>query len=121
MAVYKSEYRASSIPSHLLVLHTRTGEAGGGTDVVMVYFVAALQCLFWTRFMVDTATCAGDHPVTNTTLQSLVFVMSDNFYFAGRKPFGNGPDTKRLETEGNAYIRKEFPRIDFLKNCEVEV
>jgi peptidyl-prolyl cis-trans isomerase A (cyclophilin A) len=35
-------------------------------------------------------------------------------------PSGNGPDQGRLQTEGNAYVRSSFPRMDFTKQAVIE-
>ena len=34
-------------------------------------------------------------------------------------PRGSGPDQGRLQTEGNAYLAKEFPRMDFVKKATI--
>lgn len=35
-------------------------------------------------------------------------------------PRGSGPDQGRLQSEGNAYAKKEFPRLDYVKTARVE-
>ena len=35
-------------------------------------------------------------------------------------PRGAGPDQKLIQTQGNAYLEKEFPRLDFIKKASVE-
>jgi peptidyl-prolyl cis-trans isomerase A (cyclophilin A) len=35
-------------------------------------------------------------------------------------PRGRGPDQSRLQSEGNAYLAKEFPRMDFVKKATIE-
>jgi peptidyl-prolyl cis-trans isomerase A (cyclophilin A) len=34
-------------------------------------------------------------------------------------PRGNGPDQGRLQMEGNAYLAKEFPRMDYVKKASI--
>jgi peptidyl-prolyl cis-trans isomerase A (cyclophilin A) len=34
-------------------------------------------------------------------------------------PRGNGPDQGRLQSEGNAYLAKSFPRMDFVKKATI--
>jgi peptidyl-prolyl cis-trans isomerase A (cyclophilin A) len=34
-------------------------------------------------------------------------------------PRGKGPDQGRLQAEGNAYLNKEFPRLDFIKSATI--
>jgi peptidyl-prolyl cis-trans isomerase A (cyclophilin A) len=35
-------------------------------------------------------------------------------------PNGNGPDQGRVQMEGNAYLAKAFPRLDFVKKATIE-
>ena len=35
-------------------------------------------------------------------------------------PRGRGPDQSRLQDEGNAYLTKEFPRMDYIKKATIE-
>jgi peptidyl-prolyl cis-trans isomerase A (cyclophilin A) len=35
-------------------------------------------------------------------------------------PRGRGPDQSRLQNEGNAYLTKEFPRMDYIKKATIE-
>ena len=35
-------------------------------------------------------------------------------------PRGRGPDQSRLQNEGNAYLGKEFPRMDYIKKATIE-
>ncbi|MDQ6707469.1 MAG: peptidylprolyl isomerase [Acidobacteriota bacterium] len=34
-------------------------------------------------------------------------------------PRGKGPDQKRIEGEGNSYLEKEFPKLDYIKTARV--
>ena len=34
-------------------------------------------------------------------------------------PSGKGPDQVRLQSEGNAYLGKDFPRLDFIKSATI--
>src|SRR5262245_10473268 len=35
-------------------------------------------------------------------------------------PRGKGPDQTRLQTEGNPYLEKEFPKMDYIKKATIE-
>jgi peptidyl-prolyl cis-trans isomerase A (cyclophilin A) len=35
-------------------------------------------------------------------------------------PSGRGPDQSRIQREGNAYLKKEFPNLDFIKKATIE-
>ena len=35
-------------------------------------------------------------------------------------PHGAGPDQGRAQTEGNAYFRREFPKLDHVKTARIE-
>src|SRR5512139_3976719 len=35
-------------------------------------------------------------------------------------PRGRGPDQSRLQNEGNAYLAKEFPHMDYIKKATIE-
>jgi len=35
-------------------------------------------------------------------------------------PRGRGPDQSRIQNEGNAYLTKEFPRMDYVKKATIE-
>jgi peptidyl-prolyl cis-trans isomerase A (cyclophilin A) len=35
------------------------------------------------------------------------------------EPSGNGPSQKRLEKEGNPYLLRDFPKLDYIKKAEI--
>lgn len=36
-------------------------------------------------------------------------------------PNGNGPDQQRIQMEGNAYLKKDFPDLDYIKSATIVV
>ena len=34
-------------------------------------------------------------------------------------PRGKGPDQGRIQSEGNTYLKKDFPEMDYIKSAEV--
>ncbi|HLY56726.1 MAG TPA: hypothetical protein VKS60_14270, partial [Stellaceae bacterium] len=34
-------------------------------------------------------------------------------------PRGNGPDQQRVQTQGNAYLTKDFAKLDYIKKAEI--
>ncbi len=46
----------------------------------------------------------------------------DSFYggYGEGAPNGNGPDQGRVQAQGNAYLEKDFPKLDFIKTATIE-
>jgi peptidyl-prolyl cis-trans isomerase A (cyclophilin A) len=45
----------------------------------------------------------------------------DEFYadYADGPPLGPGPSQTRIETEGNAYLERDFPKLDYIKKATI--
>jgi cyclophilin family peptidyl-prolyl cis-trans isomerase len=35
-------------------------------------------------------------------------------------PSGKGPDQSRVQSQGNAYLTKDFPKLDYIKKATIE-
>jgi peptidyl-prolyl cis-trans isomerase A (cyclophilin A) len=47
-------------------------------------------------------------------------VDSLNGEYGENAPRGSGPDQSRLQAEGNAYLIKDFPRMDYIRKATIE-
>jgi peptidyl-prolyl cis-trans isomerase A (cyclophilin A) len=47
-------------------------------------------------------------------------VDSINAEYGEGAPRGRGPDQSRIQNEGNAYLAKDFPRLDYVKKATIE-
>ena len=47
-------------------------------------------------------------------------VDSINAEYGEGAPRGRGPDQSRIQSEGNAYLAKDFPRLDYIKKATIE-
>lgn len=41
------------------------------------------------------------------------------FLYGENRPRGGGPDPNRIQTEGNAYLDREFPRLDSIRKATI--
>ena len=53
-------------------------------------------------------------------IQGMDVVDKLNAEYGEGAPRGRGPDQGRLQMEGNAYLAKEYPRMDFVRKATVE-
>ena len=53
-------------------------------------------------------------------LSGMNVVDSLNAEYGEGAPRGRGPDQSRLQSEGNAYLMKEYPRMDYIKKATIE-
>jgi len=47
--------------------------------------------------------------------------VADQLYYAYGEgaPGGQGPDQQRIQAQGNAYLEREFPRLDYIKKATI--
>jgi peptidyl-prolyl cis-trans isomerase A (cyclophilin A) len=53
-------------------------------------------------------------------VQGMDVVDKLNAEYGEGSPRGRGPDQGRLQQEGNAYLQKDYPRMDFIKKATIE-
>jgi peptidyl-prolyl cis-trans isomerase A (cyclophilin A) len=53
-------------------------------------------------------------------IQGMEVVDKLNAEYGEGAPRGRGPDQGRIQMEGNAYLNKSFPRMDFVKKATIE-
>ena len=53
-------------------------------------------------------------------IQGMDVVDKINAEYGEGAPRGRGPDQGRVQTEGNAYLSKDFPRMDFVRKATIE-
>lgn len=52
-------------------------------------------------------------------VQGMDVVDKINGEYGEGAPAGNGPDQQRIQMEGNAYLKKDFPHLDYIKSVTV--
>ena len=55
------------------------------------------------------------------TEDSMSVLDAFNREYGDMPPWGRGPEQGRLTREGNRYIKKDYPKIDFIQKCRVAV
>ena len=53
-------------------------------------------------------------------VEGMAVVDKLNAEYGDGAPRGDGPDQSRLQMEGNAYLVKDFPRLDFIRKATIE-
>ena len=61
---------------------------------------------------------AGFSPFGKVT-EGMDVVDKINGEYGEGAPSGRGPDQKRIQMEGNAYLKKDFPNLDYIKSATV--
>jgi cyclophilin family peptidyl-prolyl cis-trans isomerase len=59
-------------------------------------------------------------PLGRVTPETLPILNSFYKGYGDQSPWGSGPDQGRIHQEGNTYLRRDFPLLDFIHSC-VEV
>ncbi|MGH8024554.1 MAG: peptidylprolyl isomerase [Limisphaerales bacterium] len=52
-------------------------------------------------------------------VQGMDMVDKINSEYGDGPPSGSGPDQQRIQMEGNAYLKKDFPHLDYIKSVTV--
>jgi peptidyl-prolyl cis-trans isomerase A (cyclophilin A) len=53
-------------------------------------------------------------------LSGMNVVEAINAEYGEGAPNGRGPNQSRIQSEGNAYLSKDFPRMDYIKKATIE-
>ena len=59
-------------------------------------------------------------PPFGRVIQGMEVVDKLNAEYGEGAPRGRGPDQGRLQMEGNAYLTKDFPNMDYVKKATIE-
>ncbi len=62
----------------------------------------------------------GFSPLGKLTDPSVAVFKTINGEYGEGAPGGNGPSQGRIQFEGNDYLKKEFPRLDYIKTATVQ-
>jgi peptidyl-prolyl cis-trans isomerase A (cyclophilin A) len=52
-------------------------------------------------------------------IEGMAVVDKINSEYGDGAPFGRGPDQSRIQGEGNAYLKKDFPNLDYIKSASI--
>jgi peptidyl-prolyl cis-trans isomerase A (cyclophilin A) len=52
-------------------------------------------------------------------IQGMDVVDKINGEYGDGAPYGRGPDQGRIQGEGNTYLKKEFPDLDYIKSATI--
>ena len=58
-------------------------------------------------------------PSFGKVTQGMDVVDTLNSEYGEGAPRGRGPDQGRIQAEGNAYLKKDFPRLDYIKSATI--
>eukprot|EP00416_Gambierdiscus_australes_P044188 CAMPEP_0171104522 /NCGR_PEP_ID=MMETSP0766_2-20121228/60814_1 /TAXON_ID=439317 /ORGANISM="Gambierdiscus australes, Strain CAWD 149" /LENGTH=210 /DNA_ID=CAMNT_0011565165 /DNA_START=21 /DNA_END=653 /DNA_ORIENTATION=+ len=58
-------------------------------------------------------------PIGRVTEQSMDVLAQIYTGYGDMPPWGKGPDPALIQRQGNDYVRKNFPKIDFLRSCKI--
>jgi cyclophilin family peptidyl-prolyl cis-trans isomerase len=61
----------------------------------------------------------GFPPFGQVTSGGMAVVDKINAEYGEGAPNGKGPNQQRVQTEGNAYLMKEFPKLDYIKKATI--
>lgn len=69
--------------------------------------------------LVDNSRLDGAFAPFGKVIQGMDVVDKLNGEYGEGFPSGRGPDQSRIQMEGNAYLKKDFPNLDYIKSAEI--
>jgi peptidyl-prolyl cis-trans isomerase A (cyclophilin A) len=74
---------------------------------------------FFINFADNTGLDGQDFAPFGKVVKGMDVVDKINGEYGEGAPSGSGPDQGRIQMEGNAYLKKDFPRLDYIKSATV--
>jgi peptidyl-prolyl cis-trans isomerase A (cyclophilin A) len=74
---------------------------------------------FFINFADNTGLDGQDFAPFGKVVKGMDVVDKINGEYGEGAPSGNGPDQGRIQMEGNAYLKKDFPHLDYIKSVTV--
>jgi cyclophilin family peptidyl-prolyl cis-trans isomerase len=110
-----ARWRAAQIPDDQVTQSNRRGTitfatAGPGTRTSQVFI----------NFADNTRLDESGFAPFGRVVSGMNVVDALNAEYGEGAPRGRGPDQSRIQNEGNAYLMKDFPRLDFVKKATIE-
>jgi cyclophilin family peptidyl-prolyl cis-trans isomerase len=110
-----ARWRAAQIPDDQVTQSNKRGTitfatAGSGTRTSQVFI----------NFADNARLDESGFAPFGRVISGMNVVDALNAEYGEGAPRGRGPDQSRIQNEGNAYLTKDFPRMDYVKKATIE-